>query len=94
MEAFLSNQWTIAIFAITGIIGLGVCWFGVLIALLTALGNKKWVWGISMLFLGPVTGIPYTIISKEADYPKSLMIKGAILILPGALFLLVHNVMA
>ena len=27
-------------------------------------------------------------------YPKSLMIKGAILILPGALFLLVHNVMA
>jgi hypothetical protein len=89
MEDFFTNQWTIAIVTITGIIGLGVCWFGVIIALLTALGNKKWVWGISILFLGPITGIPYTIISKEAEYPKALMAKGILLILPSIILLLI-----
>ena len=89
MEEIFTNQWTIAIFATTAIIGLGVCWFGVIVALITALGNKKWLWGISMLFLGPLTGIPYTIISKEAEYPKSLMTKGVLLILPGLILLLV-----
>ncbi len=91
MEVFITNQWTIAIVAITGVIGLGVCWFGVLVALVTALGNKKWLWGISMLFLGPVTGIPYTVISKEADYPKSLMIKDVLLSIPGILLIVVST---
>jgi len=90
MEIFLTNQWTIATFATTGIIGLGVCWFGVLVALVTALGNKKWLWAISILLLGPITGIPYSIISKEGEYAKSLMIKGVLLLLPGLSFLIAN----
>jgi len=88
MEAFFSNQWSIAIFASVGIVGLGVCWFGALVALVTALGNKKWLWGVAILILGPVAGILYSIIYNEAEYAKSLMIKGGLLLLPGLIFVL------
>jgi len=69
--------------------GLAVCWFGGLIAALTALGNKRWFWGISTLFLGPITGIPYTFAYEEAIYPRSLMIKGGgLILLSGVIYLI------
>lgn len=92
METIFSNQWTIFIVVITGAIGLGVCWLGVLFALITALGNKRWVWGISIIFLGPITGIPYALTNKEADYPKLLMVRGLILSIPALIFVIVKNV--
>ena len=75
MESVAFSQWMIGTVAVAGFAALTVGKFGSLIALLTALSNKKWAWGISMLFLGPITAIPYTMIYKEAEYPRSLMLK-------------------
>ena len=83
LKAFLANQWlTIPIFIIL-VIGVTLSWFGGLMAALTALGNNRWAWGLSSLVLGPITGLPYALIHKEASYPKSLMIKGLIFLLVG-----------
>ena len=83
LKVFLANQWlTIPIFIIL-VIGITLLWFGGLMAALTALGNNRWIWGLSSLVLGPITGLPYALIYKEADYPKSLMIKGLLFLLAG-----------
>jgi len=83
LKVFLANQWlTIPIFIIL-VIGITLLWFGGLMAALTALGNNRWIWGLSSLVLGPITGLPYALIYKEADYPKSLMIKGLLCLLAG-----------
>ena len=95
MESVVFSQWTIGIVAVVGIAALTVGWFGSLIALLTALGNKKWAWGISMLFLGPITAILYTMIYKEAEYPRSLMLKSLMALLAvGAYMLVAYKHMA
>ena len=86
MEFLLSNQWSVVIFATLTVIGLGICWFGVLVSLVTALGNKMWWWSAGILLLGPIVGIPFAVVYKEADYARSLMIKGGILAMPGLVF--------
>ncbi|WP_242523583.1 hypothetical protein [Microbulbifer salipaludis] len=89
LEVFLANQWlTIPIFIIL-VIGFTLFWFGGLMAALTALGNSRWVWGLSSIVLGPITGLPYALIYKEASYAKSLMIKGLICLLAGLVLSLV-----
>ncbi|WP_253868724.1 hypothetical protein [Microbulbifer sp. THAF38] len=52
-------------------------------AALTALGNKHWIWGIVTIFLGPITGIPYALRYKEAEYARSLMLRGVWILLIG-----------
>jgi len=91
MDSVLSNPYILMAVGVTGTIGLAFCWFGVLTAALTALGNKRWIWGISTIILGPITGIPYTFAYKEADYPRSLMIKGLSLILLAGLLYLISS---
>lgn len=94
LNAFLANQWlTIPIF-ITLVIGITLFWFGGLMAALTALGNERWAWGLSSIILGPLTGLPYSLIYKEAEYPKSLMIKGLLCLLAGLALSLVAWVIA
>ena len=88
MESLITNQWLMILVFCTGAIGLMVCWFGVLVALVTALGHEKWIWGISIFFLGPFTGIPYTLINKDAEYPRQLMIRGLLMLLPSVLYLI------
>lgn len=79
------EQWIFAFLLVIGASGLAVCYFGALITLLTALGNKRWVWSAGILVFGPLVGIPYVFSQEEADYPKSLMIKGLLLVAPAAL---------
>ena len=86
MELILLNQWLIMSVFILTVFGIAVCFVGVISSAITALGNKKWFWGISILILGPITGIPYSIISKEAAYPKSLMVKGVLLLIPSLIY--------
>lgn len=89
LTVFLANQWlTIPIFIIL-VIGFTLFWFGGLMAALTALGNNRWGWGLSAIILGPITGLPYALIYKEATYPKSLMIKGLICLLAGLVLSLI-----
>ncbi|MBY6210612.1 hypothetical protein KUV95_03545 [Microbulbifer agarilyticus] len=81
LEFFISNQWiTIPAFVIL-VVGVTLCWFGGLMAALTAIGNQRWVWGLVTIFLGPITGIPYSLLYREAEYPRSLMMRGLLIVL-------------
>ncbi|WP_193165527.1 hypothetical protein [Microbulbifer hainanensis] len=81
MEVYLAHQWAFIPLIMLLFIGLTLFWFGGWLAALTALGNKRWLWGISSIFLGPLTGLPYALLHKEAEYPQSLMVKGLGLLL-------------
>ncbi|BBM01792.1 hypothetical protein [Microbulbifer sp. GL-2] len=83
VEIFLANQWWSIIALVVCVIGVTLCWFGGLMAALTALGNKHWIWGIITIFLGPITGIPYALRYKEAEYARSLMLRGVWVLLVG-----------
>ncbi|MCO1334613.1 hypothetical protein MO867_09705 [Microbulbifer sp. OS29] len=83
VEIFLANQWWSIIALVVFVIGVTLCWFGGLMAALTALGNKRWVWGITTIVLGPITGIPYALRYKEAEYARSLMLRGVWALLLG-----------
>jgi len=85
------EQWMLAILLVIGASGLAVCYIGALMTLLTALGNKRWIWSAGILAFGPLVGIPYVFSQKEADYPKSLMIKGLLLVTPAALAIWLLN---
>ncbi|WP_323843962.1 hypothetical protein [Microbulbifer magnicolonia] len=76
LEIFLANPWLFIPAFVVFVAGVTLCWFGGIAAALTALGNKRWAWGIPSIVLGPITGLPYALIYKEAEYPKSLMLKG------------------
>jgi len=80
IELYISHPWLMLPAFIVFVIGITLCWFGGLLAALTALGNNRWGWGLLTLVLGPFTGLPYALIHKEATYPKSLMLKGVAII--------------
>lgn len=81
LEIFLANPWLFIPSFVVFVAGITLCWFGGIAAALTALGNKRWGWGLLSIILGPITGLPYALIHKEAEYPKSLMLKGLGLLL-------------
>lgn len=89
IEFYLAHQWVVLPLLLLFITGLAICWFGGLIAALVALGNKHWLWGIPSVVLGPITGLPYALLHPEAEYAKSLMLRGLALMLAGLLALLV-----
>ena len=89
LKVYLANQWLAIPIFITLVIGVTLFWFGGLMAALTALGNNRWGWGLASIVLGPITGLPYSLIYKEAEYPKSLMIKGLLLLLAGLVLVLI-----
>ena len=49
---------------------------GTLAALLTALGKKRWAWGIPMLLLGPLVALPFSFVDPDARYARSLLLGG------------------
>ncbi|MDP5208569.1 hypothetical protein [Microbulbifer sp. 2205BS26-8] len=83
VEIFLAHQWWSITALVVCVIGVTLCWFGGLMAALTALGNRRWVWGIATIFLGPITGIPYALKYQEAEYARSLMLRGVWVFLVG-----------
>ncbi len=80
-----ADQWILTGMAMIAACGLAVCYIGCLMTLLTALGNKRWVWSAGILILGPIVGLPYVFSQKEADYPRMLMVRGLILLVPSVL---------
>lgn len=87
MESLITNQWIMMVGAISGVAGVVVCWFGVLVALLVALGNKRWWWGGLIILFGPFFGIPYAFVDDKAEYARSLMIKGLLMSVPALVLL-------
>ena len=88
-EFIMGNQLVLTLLLVLFFIGLGVLLIGSLMATLVALGNKRWLWGLLSLLLGPFVSGPYCVIHKEADYPRSLMFKGVVFMILSALLIAV-----
>ena len=76
-----------------GILAIAVTWFGVLAALLMALGKRQWLWAIPMILLGPIAALPYTLREADAAYARRLVIAGLVLFLPAVLLFVVTGVL-
>lgn len=81
IQFYLANQWLVLPLFLVFVAGLAICWFGGLVAALVALGNQHWLWGLPTILLGPITGLPYALLHSEAEYAKSLMLRGLALML-------------
>ncbi len=75
-----------------GILAIAVTWFGVLAALLVALGKRQWLWAIPMILLGPIVALPYTLKESDAAYARRLVVTGLILFLPAALLFVLTGI--
>ena len=76
IEFYLSQQLFLAPLVLLFSVGLSLLIVGSMVAVLTALGNKDWLWGVAILFSGCVAGLPYSLLHQYAWYYKSLMLKG------------------
>ena len=81
------------IVTIIGCVGLALFFMGYLATLATAFGNKHWYWGVAIFLFG-LLAIPYCFRHREiTEWPRGLIIKGAIMILIAAMAMAVglHN---
>ncbi len=81
---------TVVIITILGGIGATLCFVGALFTIVTAFGNKQYVWGIASILLLPVTILYCALHWSRATYAARLLYSGcAMLILcliPSVLF--------
>ena len=83
----LENQFVIVSIGAIAVVGIVVCWVGSLAAMLTALGKRRWLWAIPILLLGPLVALPYSFVDTDANYARSLVIKGFAIAVPAGLIL-------
>lgn len=67
------------------VLAIAVTWFGVLVALLVALGKRQWLWALPMIVLGPIVALPYTLLEPDAAYARRLVVTGLVLAVPAVL---------
>ena len=70
------------------VLAIAVLFFGVLAALLVALGKRRWLWALPMLVLGPLVAIPFALLDTDAGYARRLLLTGLALAVPAAVFFL------
>lgn len=80
-EIAMGNKFEAAILITIGLLGIFICVIASLFSLLSAFGNKRWGLAVCIGVLGPLAAIPYVFMCKEAEYQKSLMIKGLITVI-------------
>ncbi len=68
------------------VLAIAVVFFGVLAALLVALGKRRWFWALPMLLLGPFVALPYALLDTDAAYARRLLLTGLLLAVPAAVF--------
>ena len=78
-QSIFENTFVVVVLGLGLCVGLVLTLVGTLAALLAALGMKRWLWAIPMLFLGPLVALPYVFFEPDAEYAKSLLVKGVVL---------------
>ncbi|MFT6270083.1 MAG: hypothetical protein ACJAVV_002911 [Alphaproteobacteria bacterium] len=75
------NQYLVI--AITLLVGLGLSllFFGVLITIASAFGNKRTTWGIVSILLLPLTLIYVILYWQETAYPRKYLLPGAAMVI-------------
>jgi len=87
VESLLGSQGLMIVVAIAGLAGITVCWFGILVSMLVALGNRRWVWGILIFLFGPLFAVPYAFIDGRAEYARALLVRGLLIAFPPIVFM-------
>jgi hypothetical protein len=76
--------------AIIGSIGLAALFFGSLVAMLAALGNRKWLWFTGILLTIPLASTLYSIqLTGDQRWVLKMLVAGWLMLLPLLLFLTV-----
>lgn len=75
------------------VLAIAVTWFGVLVALLVALGKRQWLWALPMILLGPIVALPYTLMEPDAAYARRLVVTGLVLAVPAVLLFVTTGVL-
>jgi len=75
--------------AITACIGLAALFFGSLVAMLAALGSRKWKWLVAILLTLPVASTCFSArLKDEQRWLFKMLLTGWLLLIPLLLFLL------
>jgi hypothetical protein len=78
------------ILAILACAGLGVLFFGSLVAMLAALGSRKWMWFIGILLTIPVASTLYSSqLREEQPWVFKMLLAGWLMLVPLLVFLTV-----
>ena len=76
------------ILAIVACAGIAVLFFGSLVAMLAALGNRQWFWFVGIIFTLPVASTLYsTRLTGEQRWVLRMLVAGWLMLLPLLLFL-------
>jgi hypothetical protein len=85
----LTAPWLIGLLVIVFSIGVALCFVGLMVSLMTALGNKNWFWAAGMLAVFPVAAVYCLRRWQIAAWPGKMLLSGmGLLIPPLAYFLL------
>jgi hypothetical protein len=64
---------------IAGAIGSTLFFVAYLMSMLTAFGNKNWIWGVALLVLHVLAVFPYCFTHSDvAAYPRGMLVRGLI----------------
>ena len=75
------------------VLAIAVTFFGVLAALLVALGKRRWLWAVPMLVLGPLVALPFSFADPDAAYARRLLLTGVLLAIPAVLLFVLTGVL-
>jgi hypothetical protein len=79
----LTSPWLIGLLVIVFSIGVALCFVGLMVSLMTALGNKNWLWAAGMLAVFPMAAVYCLRRWQIAAWPGKMLLSGmGLLILP------------
>lgn len=83
LEFYIEHQWLALPLAMLSAVGVGILWMGWLSLMLTAFGQRRWLWGFAILLL-PVPASPCFALRYPALNPwaNRLVLWGLLLAVP------------
>lgn len=85
----LTSPWLIGLLVIVFSIGVALCFVGLMVSLMTALGHKNWLWAAGMLAVFPLAAVYCLRRWQIAAWPGKMLLSGmGLLVLPVSYFLI------
>ncbi|AZN36467.1 hypothetical protein [Iodobacter ciconiae] len=72
----LTSPWLIGLLVIVFSIGVALCFVGLMVSLMTALGNKNWFWAAGMLLAFPLAAVFCLRRWQMAAWPGKMLLSG------------------
>ena len=83
LEFYTQHQWVALPLAMLSAVGVGLMWMGWLTLMITAFGQKLWVWGFAILLLPVPASQCFALSHKDLNpWANRLVLWGLVLSLP------------